>query len=331
MGDEVCIGGPIDPKCRPTGASPRQTLDDSVIAKQANAQHGVVARRQLLAAGFSADEVRGRLRCGRLHRLHGGVYAVGHRVLSAEGRLMAAVLAAGPQGVLSHRSAAQLWGLLPPWHGAVEVTRARKSRQRPRIRVHFFPLPSDEVDAVDAIPVTSAFRTIFDLAAVARPREVERAFHEAEVRRLTDRVSLPLLLERYPGRRGVGVIRAILVAQEPQGITQNDFEERFLGFLDANGFPRPLLNRTLPLRGRLLKPDCMWPRERLVVELDGREVHGTDRSFEGDRRRDRQLLAEGWRSIRVTWRHLRDEPDEVAADLRLALFEPSPSPTPPAK
>ena len=169
------------------------------------------------------------------------------------------------------------------------------------------------------VPVTSPFRTIFDLAAVGSKREVERAFHEAEVRQLTDRVSLPQLLARYPGRRGAAVLRDVLGGAEPAGVTQNDFEELFVDFLDAHGLPRPRFNATLPIRGRLLRPDCLWERERLLVELDGRAVHGTERAFEGDRRRDRVLLVEGWRSTRVTWLQLRVEPAAIAADLRELL------------
>jgi uncharacterized protein DUF559 len=203
------------------------------------------------------------------------------------------------------------------------VTRPGPFGGRPGIRFHRAELREDERTIVDDIPVTSVFRTIFDLAAGTPARDVERAFHEAEVRQLTDRVSLPVLLKRYPGRRGASTLRELLASREPVGITESELEERFLAFLDARGFPRPLLNATLPLRGRLLRPDCMWPRERLIVELDGRAAHATDRAFEGDRRRDRELLAEGWRSTRVTWRQLRDEPEAVAADLRLALEPPS--------
>jgi very-short-patch-repair endonuclease len=186
---------------------------------------------------------------------------------------------------------------------------------------------SDEVTEVDGISVTSVFRTVFDLAAVASKREVERAFHETEVRQLTDRVSLPRLLERYPGRRGAATVRKILASREPAGITQNDFEELFVAFLDTHEIPRPLFNATLPMRGRLLRPDCMWPDQRLIAELDGRAAHGTDRAFEGDRRRGRILLAEGWRSMHVTWRQLRDEPEVIAADLRKLLRGPGKAPT----
>jgi very-short-patch-repair endonuclease len=114
----------------------------------------------------------------------------------------------------------------------------------------------------------------------------------------------------------------LLRAKMPAGITQNDFEESFVAFLDACGLPRPRFNATLPIRGRLLRPDCMWPDQRLLVELDGRAVHGTQRAFESDRQRDRVLLTQGWRSTRVTWRQLHDEPVALAADLRELLTAP---------
>jgi very-short-patch-repair endonuclease len=199
------------------------------------------------------------------------------------------------------------------------VTRPGFSRQRPGIVCHRSSIPEDEREVVDGIPVTSVFRTIFDLAAVLTRRELERAFHEAEVRELRDRVSLWDLLERYPGRRGAAALRALLKARAPAGITRNDLEERFVALLDAHGLPRPRLNATLPLRGRVFEPDCMWPQRRLIVELDGGAVHRTARNFESDRQRDRILLAEGWRSARVTWAQLRDEPSAIVADLRELL------------
>jgi very-short-patch-repair endonuclease len=180
-------------------------------------------------------------------------------------------------------------------------------------------LPADEIEVVDGIPVTSPSRTLFDLAAVQTNRQLERAMNEARVRRLASRLSLPQLLERYPRRRGAAKVRGLLGSKRPGGITRNDFEELFVAFLDANGLPRPRLNATLAIRGRFLEPDCVWDQQRLLLELDGREVHGTDEAFEGDRERDRILLAEGWRSTRVTWRQLHDEPAAIAADLRRLL------------
>jgi very-short-patch-repair endonuclease len=286
------------------------------MAELATRQHGVVARRQLLGLGMGRRHVDERVRRGRLHLLHRGVYAVGHRVLGRDGHWMAAVLAAGPEAVLSHRSAGVLWRLIPSWSGPVEVTTSRKSRPRAGIHVHYVILPGDEATVVAGIPVTSPFRTLLDLAAVLRRRELERAFNELKVRRLTDVMPLAELLARHPGRRGSVDLRTLLVSKAPEGRTRNDFEEDFVALLDANGLPRPRLNADLALRGRFFEIDCLWELQRVAVELDSRMVHGTDKGFESDRQRDRILLAEGWRTARVTWLQLRDEPESIVADLR---------------
>lgn len=297
----------------------RATLDRSMI-ELARRQHGVVARSQLKSLGLGGRAVDERIGRGLLRPVHRGVFFLGTSRLSADSRRMAAVLACGPGTVLSHRSAAKLWGVFPYEPGTVELSRPSGGRTgRSGLLLRQAKLLPDEVGEVEGIPTTAVFRTVFDLATVASKREVERAFHETEVRGLTGRVSLPQLLSRYPGRRGAATVREILASREPAGITQNEFEERFVDFLDRHGFPRPRLNATLPMRGRLLRPDCMWPERRLIVELDGRAVHGTERAFESDRQRDRLLLAEGWRSMHVTWRQLRDEPEEIAADLSEAL------------
>jgi very-short-patch-repair endonuclease len=180
-------------------------------------------------------------------------------------------------------------------------------------------LPVDEIRDVLGIPVTSMPRTLFDLAAVVSEHRLERVLNEAEIRGLTDPLSLPDLLARYPRHRGVASLRALLAAKAPGGVTRSRLEERFVSFLDARDLPRPRLNATLALRGRFFEVDCLWQAQRLVVELDGRAFHDTDPAYEKDRERDRILLAEGWRVTRVTWRHLEDDADGVAADLRSLL------------
>jgi very-short-patch-repair endonuclease len=292
------------------------------MVELARSQYGVVTRRQLLVLGLTRGAIAERTKRGFLRSVHRGVYALGGTRLTPQGRWLAAVLACGSGAVLSHRSAARFWGVFPYDPGEVEVSRdAAGQTRRGAILLRQARLLSDEVEEVEGIPVTSVSRTILDLAAVVPERALERAFHEAEVRQLTSRVSVPQLLERHRGRRGTGSVRSILARREPAGITENDLEELFVTFLDARGLPRPQFNATLPLRGRLLRPDCMWPEQRLLVELDGRAAHGTERAFESDRERDRVLLAEGWRSARVTWRQLRDEPEAVATDLRDSLTD----------
>jgi len=195
---------------------------------------------------------------------------------------------------------------------------------------HSSQLRDDEWLVHDGIPVTSPFRTIFDVAAVLQMRELERAFHEAEAREVTDRVSLPMLLERYPGRRGAKNLRALLEEPEPVGITRNDFEEAFTALVDRHGLRRPRMNADFAIRGRFFEIDVLWERERVAVELDSRRIYGTRKKLESDRLRDRILVAEGWRTMRVTWRQLQEEPEAIAEDLKKALGQGH-HPRPPGK
>jgi very-short-patch-repair endonuclease len=293
---------------------------DREIAELARQQHGIVSRRQLVEMGMGRRAIASRIDRGHLHRLHSGVYKVGYRRISRKGRWMAAVLAAGEGAVLSNRSAARLWRLMPQAAERPELTTPHGRRaRRPGLVVHEASFVDDEWLVHDGIPVTSPFRTIFDLAAILKVRELERAFHEAEAREVTDRVSLPMLLERYPGRRGSKNLRALLEFGAPAGITRNDFEEEFVALVDRYRLPRPRMNADLAIRGRFFEIDALWGRERVAVELDSRGIHGTHKKFESDRLRDRILVAEGWRTMRVTWRQLQEEPAEIAEDLKQAL------------
>jgi len=159
-----------------------------------------------------------------------------------------------------------------------------------------------------------------DLAGVLAKRQLERALNEAEVHGLTDRLSVPDLLERYPGRRGSAVLRSLWRDRAVvRGITRSELERRFLAVLDGTDLPRPRRNAHVSVQGRFFEVDCLWAEQRLIVELDGRESHGTDLAFEKDRERDRLLLVEGWRVTRITWRQLRDDAPAVIADLHRLL------------
>lgn len=310
-----------------TGGKATTRAKDQAMARLARRQYGVVARRQLRGMGFSDRAIDRRLERSQLHEVFRGVFVFGSRRISHRGRWMAAVLASGEGAVLSHRSAARLWRLLSPAAERVDVTCPGGRVRRDGIVCHRSCLRDDEWLVEGVIPVTSPFRTIFDLAAVASRREVERAWHEAEVRRLTDRVSLPVLLERYPGRRGTRALRELLGSDGPVAITRNEFEEAFLALIDAHRLPRPRMNAPLALRGRFIEVDALWENDRFAVELDSHGVHGTKKRFESDRHRDRTLVAEGWRTMRVTWQQLLDEPAEIASDLKLALGQPAPTHT----
>ncbi len=290
------------------------------MAELALRQHGVVARRQLGELGLGRRAIDVRVERGRLHRVHRGVYAVGHRGLSRDGHVMAAVLAGGEGAVVSHRSAGALWGVCADRATAVEITVPVTRRDRADIVQHQAAVAPDERTTIRRIPVTTAFRTLLDLAAILDARRLRRAVHEAEVLGLRDEVSLGRLIERHRGRRGVAALRAVL-ADGALGahVTRNELELRFLELIGDARLPAPQVNGLLKVAGRMVEIDFAWPDRRLAVELDGHATHATRKGFERDRERDRALQAAGWRVVRVTWRQLRGAPGAVVADLRALL------------
>jgi len=290
---------------------------DRVIADLAERQHGVVAVRQLLAIGIGRKAVGSRLKRGRLHRIHRGAYAVGHRVLTPDGWRMAAVLAAGDDAVLNRYSAVGLWGLRGTAGRRHSVTVPRQVAL-PGVETHRARLPDDEIRVVRGIRVTSVPRTILDLAATRSEQEVARLINEADVKRLWDTLSLWDLLARYPRRAGTRTVRRVL-ADRPTGVPKNVFEDAFLAFVDKHGLPRPEVNVWLQVGRHLYEVDCLWRRQRLIVELDGRSAHDTARAFESDRLKDRRLRVARWQPIRVTWRQLHREERELAGDLEALL------------
>jgi very-short-patch-repair endonuclease len=294
---------------------------DARIAVIAQGQYGVIARSQLLEAGVEEHEIEHRLAIGRLHRVQARVYAVGHQLLPREGRWMAAVLASGPNAVLSHRSAAALWQIRPTSRSTVDVTTAHKSRSWDGIRRHHKVLPPDEVTVEEGIPVTTVPRTIFDLAATESLDVVENLLREAEHREQRDRLSLWDLVERYPGRRGIRKVRAALarLKEEPPGRKRSKLEERFAPFLRRHHLPLPRFNDWIVLGPKRYQVDCHWPDLRQIVELDGWEGHKTRTAFREDRTRDRRLRVAGYAVTRLTWNQLDDEPEAIAADLRILL------------
>jgi very-short-patch-repair endonuclease/predicted transcriptional regulator of viral defense system len=292
------------------------------VAELASRQHGVVERGQLLALGLGVEAIKTWIRLGRLHPVHAGIYAVGHKSLSVPGRWMAAVLASGSGAALSHRSAGSLWGLRV-WTGRrIDVTTPRKARGTGAIQRHYSLIPADEITEHEGIPVTTVPRTIFDMAAASPPQAVESMLREAEYRRLYDRLSLNDLLERYPRRRGSKAVRAALARLgEAPGRIRSPLEERFLPFLDRHRLPRPRFNVSLEVAGEKYQVDCLWADVRQIVELDGWEGHGTRSAFRDDRARDRRLRVAGYGVTRIAWSQLDDEPEAIAADLRALIYK----------
>jgi len=246
---------------------------------------------------------------------------VGYRQTSRQGWWIAAVLASGPDALLSHQTAAALWGLRGYSGGAIHVTAPRKSTSTKRIRRHFSHVPEDERSEEDGIPVTSVHRTMFDLAASVSVDQVVAMIKEAEYLNRWDRLSLPDLLDRYPGKRGSRKVRFALerIVEEPPGRKRSKLEERFAPFLRRHRLPLPRFNDWIVLGSKRYQLDCHWPGTNRIVELDGWQGHRTRSAFRDDRERDRRLTAAGYTVTHITWNQLDDEPEAIAADLRALL------------
>jgi very-short-patch-repair endonuclease len=293
--------------------------EEGVLAWLAGRQHGVAAAWQLHGYGFDKHSISRRLRCGRLHVVHRGVYAVGHSKLTPQGHRMAAVLAGGPGSALSHRAAGAEWQLRR-WSGTPSVTTPTWRRSTRGIAFHCNDLPPDEITVLDGIPSTTVPRTLLDLATVLDEHDLVTVLGEAEKRQLSDPLSLPELLRRHRGERGTGRLRTAL-EKTGYGVPVEALEEAFARFVAERGLPRPELNAHLWIEDRFVSPDCLWRDQRLIVELHSVRHHGTGPAISRDATRDRVLLLAGWRVVHVTWAQLHD-PAEAAAlerDLRLAL------------
>ena len=294
---------------------------DVRIGRLAEGQHGVVALRQLQLLGLSKSAVSRRARGGRFHRIHRGVYAVGHPKLTGYGHWMAAVLACGPKAVLSHRSTAGLSGLRPDNRRKSDVSLPSPSaRPKAGIEVHrSVTLTADDVTTVEGIPCTTLARTLVDLSDVVDRRAVERAVEQAEVLRLFDLHEVQRAMERAGPRRGTGLLSSVLEDLNGPTLTASELEEAFLALCRQAALPTPEVNAWMTLSdGSPIKVDFLWRRERLAVETDGHPYHRTRQSRERDARRDVLLRLAGFEPVRFTGRQVVFEKEWVTRSL-LAL------------
>jgi hypothetical protein len=274
---------------------------DAAIARIAGRQHGVVTAAQLRSARISPAGIDRRIAAGHLHRVHRGVYAVGHSGLNEEGRWLAAVLASGPGAVLSHTSAARLWRILPrtrhsPADGeaAIHVTvpsRAGRARRRGLIVHRPLRLDRDDVSRRAGIPVTAPSRTLADLRRLLPETRLAAAVREAEF--LGYRIDEDLEPDR----------------------TRSELEAVFLSACHGYRLPPPEVNA----RVDRFVVDFVWPLNRLIVEVDGWEAHRTRSAFEADRARDTRLKILGFEVVRFTWRQVTSDTREVARTIRTLL------------
>lgn len=284
---------------------------DRAVVALARRQHAMVTTRQLVAAGLGRSAVASRVARGWLMPRHRGVYQVGP-VCPPHGGDMAAVLACGPRALLSHYSAAALWGIRASHEGPVHITvHGRPPRTRRGIEVH----GTARAHALDAavlhgLPLTNPARTVRDLAPLLSQHELDRVTEQAQVLNLATKVAIEGLLD---GGRGTAALRRALY-DEPS-LTRSEAERLLRRLIREARLPRPDTN--IRIHGH--EVDFVWRSRRVIVEVDGFAYHGSRAAFERDRARDADLAAAGYRVVRITWRQLTNEPHAVVARLAVLL------------
>jgi predicted transcriptional regulator of viral defense system len=282
----------------------------SALAGLAERQHGVVSIRQLSGPlGYSRRSVSRATAAGWLHRLYRGVYAVGHARIPREGRCLAAVLACGPGALLSHQSAAWLWGITTRGPFPLHVTTPVPRKSRPPIVVHHArSLAPEDRGLRENIPVTAFPRTLLDVAATDRFDRLERMLERAEELERFDLRAVESLLARAAGHPGAGCLRRAVALYRTPAFTRSGLERRFLALMKEAGLPQP----STGFNERGYELDVYWPELRFAVELEVFETHGTHGAFERDRLRREDLKLAGIEMTHVTGRRLEREPQRVA-------------------
>jgi very-short-patch-repair endonuclease len=283
---------------------------DQAIAALATRQYGVLTRAQLVAVGLDRGGIARRLAAGHLHRLHAGVYAVGHRAPRREAGWLAAVLACGEGAVLSHRSAAALWRIREGEGSTPDVTIGTRNgrRRRSDVVVHRSHLAAPDRSRYAGIPVTSPARTLVDVAREIDHDDLVRALRETQFLRRFDLLEMREVLARRPCRR-------LRILVEDLVLTQSGIEDELLAICDRHGVGRPLTQQVVCGR----RVDFLWAVERVVVETDGWEAHGTRGAFQADRTTSNRLQLQGYVVLRFTSTDLRRRPAHVARQIRTAL------------
>jgi hypothetical protein len=289
-----------------------------LIRELAERQHGVVARRQLIELGMGERLNQPRVEAGLLIPLFQGIFALGHKRMSREGRWMAAVLASGSGAVLSHGSAMELWGMRGS-HEPVEVLRRSGGprQSRPEIRLHQTrSLPNDHVTRERGIPVTTVERTLLDMAARLDSRQLEWALVSADRSGRVNWPKLQRLVAGRRGKRGIGRLRRIAMEVDPRAVDAlSPLEVDFLALCREHGLPLPQVN--VLVEGYLV--DFHWPDQRIVVETDGYAYHRDRPAFERDHERTVVLTAAGYEVHRATHRMLAWNPDPFLNLVRRSL------------
>lgn len=298
---------------------------DRAIARLAEEQKGCISHAQLAGLGLTRSAIYKRVRAGRLHSLHRGVYAVGHPVLTVAGKRRAALLAHGAGAMLAYGTAADHHGLRPSSSPLIHIlilgTPGR--RQQPGIRLHRTRfLPESERTEDRGLALTTWPRTVLDMAATLRHLEDVRVMLDRAIHlRIFDLAALQAVLAAHPTRPGRARLASVVERYIPTNLTRGELERVFLRFCERHRLPRPLVNQPIVLSDHeTATVDFCWPAQRVIVETDDRRTHLSPTAFENDRRRDAILASKGWIVLRYTYARLRDEPEAVASELRTLLI-----------
>ena len=297
---------------------------DAALAKAAAGQHGLVSLAQARALGLSLEQLKTRVRSGLLVPVHRGVYRHAARQDSWWSDLHAAVLACGADAVASHRSAGRLWRLreVPRWRPEVTVPGSRRPRVDGVVVHRTDTLDTEDVAAVEGIPVTSVARTLLDLGALLPAPVLATTTEDAAIRGLVTPPDLVATLERLgrPGRRGAAALRVVVGQLATPAALESRLETALLRLIRRSGAPPPVCQlEAVVAGGRRVRFDFAWPDRRIAVEADGRRWHATSADFEKDLIRHNAVTAAGWRLYRFGWTDVHQRPDVTTAALAAAL------------
>jgi very-short-patch-repair endonuclease len=285
----------------------------------ADRQHGVISRDQMRRLGFKDGAISHALSTGRLHPVFRGAYALGHGRIAERGRLMAVTLACGKGAVVSHRSAAALFGLLDEGPVVIDVIAPpARGRGIDGIYLHRVRPPRlEETGTFDGIPCTSPSRTLVDLAGTVGEWTLRSAFERAARPEMLDLAAIERSID--PRRRGMKVLlklidewRGAAPLLSKRGKLKSPLEAKVLPLLVRRDLPAPLFNAPVEIADGRIEVDFLWPDHRFALEADSRDFHGTAVAFERDRWRDRELMRAGYSVLRVTHRQAQREAERLS-------------------
>jgi hypothetical protein len=280
---------------------------DAAIAAVAATQVGNIKREQLLRLGMSRSQIAHRIRLGRLHPLHRGVYSVGYPPTDPLQWAAAAVLACGPRAMLSHHSAMTLWGLWQRWDRPFELTLAGDRRPK-GFRTHRVRnLLRRDVGTERGIRVTSPARTLIDMAPCLTRKSLTRAVNNARHKQILTLGDLADVAARFPYLPGAKLLSAFETTRG--GPTRSGWEDDFPAFCKRHGLPEPIMSAVVAGH----EVDALFPAEKVIVELDSWDFHWSRQSFEDDRNRDMDTAAADHQTVRMTAERL-ERSEQYEAD-----------------